>query len=547
MEPLKKRVYYRPTTPQQRKLMMRVYQETRSVTKACQAAKVSRSTFYRWHGRFQEQGEAALETLLSRAPHRRPRQIPEELAQRALELKKANPSWGLRSVANRICQEHGYRRVISHEGVSSVWKRQRLASQPPEEGVSKPALVPQEMVQKADRPDKTVNIDLFFLPRQKLLQPEGSLAVEAAAQEGQAAASPGAPSCPAEEGPPRPVQPPQDPVQRADCPEKGKAAAQEGQAVLPPSAPSYPGQAFQREDLSYDEQMHLYAQGRQERQESPKPQKKVSAEEAALQKELEELRIKQEELRQEGRKARKARKEQEQARKAERQQRKKVKQERQKLSRKEKKCLKKLQQQEDEQRKVNQAERRQAVEQQTQQQVQMKEKRQELKKKEAELKGKLSLLTGLVAVLVIVDNCTRRCLGLPVFLEGRNVTADSIVEALKLLLPPELQYLISDNGSQFKAELFQQLALQMGFLHVRISPRRPRTNGIAERLVRTFKGMLLPYSWDDSEEFQQILASLLVEYNDRPHQGKGLNGLSPNELDYRLRETQEKVEQKCAA
>ncbi|MBI2875366.1 MAG: hypothetical protein HYY20_00625, partial [Candidatus Tectomicrobia bacterium] len=88
----------------------------------------------------------------------------------------------------------------------------------------------------------------------------------------------------------------------------------------------------------------------------------------------------------------------------------------------------------------------------------MKGRRQELQQKEAEIKGKLSWLTSLVAVLVIVDNCTRRCLGVPLFLEGRNVTADSIVEALRVLLPPELQYLISDNGSQFKADLFRRLA-----------------------------------------------------------------------------------------
>lgn len=498
-----KKVYYRPTTPQQRKLMMRVYQNTGSVTEACRAAKVSRGTFYRWNPRFQEQGEAGLENCLSRAPHNA-RRVKEELAQRAIELKQSDPSLGSRSVANLICQEHGYQRVISRHAVETVWQRELRPSAPLEKEPSKPAQEPQAQVQRAERPDQTVNIDLCFIPRQKLPQPEEPSAAEGSTGEAQ----------------PQPI----------------------------PSACAYPGEVFQREDLSYDEQMQLYAQGRQEREASPKPQKEVSAEEAALQTELEELRIEQEELCQEGRKARKARKERDQTWKADRQQRKKVEQERQKLPHKEKKRLKKLHQQEDEQWKAQKAERRQAVEQQTQQQIQMKEKRQEIKKEEAEIKGKLSLLTGLVAVLIIVDNCTRRCLGIPLFLDGRNVTADSLIEALRVLLPPELHYLISDNGSQFKAALFQRLAQERSFLHVRISPRRPRTNGIAERFVRTLKEMLLPYYWDSPEELERILAPILLKYNDRPHQGKGLDGLSPNELDRRLREAKAKAEQeKCAA
>lgn len=503
MEQLKK-VYYRPTTPQQRNHLMQVYQNTGSVTEACRAAKVSRGTFYRWHPRFLEQGEAGLQDCLSRASHR-PHRIKEELAQRAIEMKQSRPSLGSLSVANLINQEHGYQRVISHEIVRRVWKRHSPPCPPSEQEPPQPAQDSSRPIQRADCPDKTVNIDLCFIPRQKLPQAEPSPAAEEPTGEAQA------------------------------------------QPLLPTF--SYPGQVFQREDLSYDEQMALYAQGRKEREEAPKPKKEVAPEEAALQKELQEIHIQQEELRQEGRKARKARKEQEQAWRAERQQRKKSLQERQKLSRKEKKRLKRIQRQEDEQWKAKKQQRQQAVQQPKQEQAQQKEQRQELKKKEAELKGSLSVfLTCFVAVLVVVDNCTRCCLGLPIFLEGRNVKADSIIEALKVLLPPELQYLISDNGSQFKAELFQRLVQERSFLHVRISPRRPRTNGIAERFVQTTKDMLLPYYWDNPEELEQILASILLEYNDRPHQGEGLDGLSPNELDRRLREVKAKAEQeKCAA
>jgi hypothetical protein len=43
----------------------------------------------------------------------------------------------------------------------------------------------------------------------------------------------------------------------------------------------------------------------------------------------------------------------------------------------------------------------------------------------------LPLVTAWIAILVIMDNCTRQCLGLPLFVVGHKVTAELIVEALR--------------------------------------------------------------------------------------------------------------------
>lgn len=139
-----------------------------------------------------------------------------------------------------------------------------------------------------------------------------------------------------------------------------------------------------------------------------------------------------------------------------------------------------------------------------------------------------------LAILVIVDNCTRRCLGLPLFTAGAHVTSEMVVTALRGLLPAPLQFLISDNGPQFKADTFAQLAHSANFIHVRIAPRRACTNGIAERFVQTLKAWLAQHSWTTSEELEQLLTEFLAFYNDRPHQGAELNGLSPNEYARRL-------------
>jgi len=111
-----------------------------------------------------------------------------------------------------------------------------------------------------------------------------------------------------------------------------------------------------------------------------------------------------------------------------------------------------------------------------------------------------------------------------------HVTAEEIVAQLQAHWPKELQFVISDNGAQFIADTFAQFAETMEFLHVRISPQRPQTNGIAERFVRTLKAWLAWHTWQSPEELTALLAEFMVYYNDRPHQGAELAGLAPNEF-----------------
>lgn len=146
----------------------------------------------------------------------------------------------------------------------------------------------------------------------------------------------------------------------------------------------------------------------------------------------------------------------------------------------------------------------------------------------------LPLVTAWVAVLVVVDNYTRQCLGLPLFSVGPHVTAEMIVAALEALLPVHLQFLISDRGVHFRSAVFEALMQQKGIVHVLTARHRPQSNGIAERFVRTLKEWLAQHSWETLEELTLLVAQFLAEYNDRPHQGLPLPGLSPNEFAGRL-------------
>jgi len=138
------------------------------------------------------------------------------------------------------------------------------------------------------------------------------------------------------------------------------------------------------------------------------------------------------------------------------------------------------------------------------------------------------------AVLVLTDNCTRQCLGLPLFVAGSKVTSEMVVQALEVLLPPELRYLISDQGTHFRTTVFAQLAQRKDFIWVPIARHRAQSNGIAERFVRTLKEWLADKAWHSAQEAEALLATFQLQYNDRPHQGLPIPGLSPNEFAKRI-------------
>jgi len=146
----------------------------------------------------------------------------------------------------------------------------------------------------------------------------------------------------------------------------------------------------------------------------------------------------------------------------------------------------------------------------------------------------LPIVTAWIAILVITDNCTRQCLGLPLFVAGPHVTAELVAEALRTLLPPDLLFLISDRGVHFKAHVFRELMRSEEFIHVLIARHRPQSNGIAERFVRSLKEWLATQPWNNDDELAALLVEFIAHYNDRPHQGLAIPGLSPNEFAKRI-------------
>jgi transposase len=108
-----KRPYYRPTTPDQRRRLFEVYEETGIPKKAAAAAHVTVSTLYYWRRRFEEGGYAALGQTRSHRPHTFPNQLPESVRQEVIAAKREKPEWGRQRIADEVRKAHDWQAVIS--------------------------------------------------------------------------------------------------------------------------------------------------------------------------------------------------------------------------------------------------------------------------------------------------------------------------------------------------------------------------------------------------------------------------------------------------
>jgi transposase InsO family protein len=286
----------------------------------------------------------------------------------------------------------------------------------------------------------------------------------------------------------------------------------------------YPGRVFEDRALSYAEAMQAFVLASAQAalpeaslEEDGQPSRKA---------EIRQLRLDEVQLRQARREIRERRSQEDVAWRAIRQEHQQAEADFRALSKAERHQQRHTRQAEAQRWQAQRDQRRQTLEQRQLEDEYWRQQRQSLR----ERLSLLPIVTAWIAILVITDNCTRQCLGLPLFVTGASVTAEMVVAALRVLLPAELQFLISDRGVHFTAQVFRQLARSAGFIHVVIARHRPESNGIAERFVRTLKEWLATHSWENDQDLLLLLDQFRPEYNDRPHQGIGIPGLSPNEF-----------------
>jgi len=141
------------------------------------------------------------------------------------------------------------------------------------------------------------------------------------------------------------------------------------------------------------------------------------------------------------------------------------------------------------------------------------------------LNGRVTRTTGFEYLHVMIDDHSR--LAYAEVLD--DLTAVCAVAFLHRALAwfadrgVRIEAVMSDNGAAYKSHLYAHALHKLGLRHLRIKPRRPRTNGKAERLIQTLlnEWAYTPI-YGSSQERTAALPSYLRRYNyQRPHGSLG--------------------------
>lgn len=107
------------TTAAQRKLLFETWETTQDVTASCRRAHVTRGTFYYWQSRFETGGYTALEHCQSHAP-KEPARTAKDIEQRVIDLRRRNPKWGKRRIADELSKANRWEPLISPNTVKRI-------------------------------------------------------------------------------------------------------------------------------------------------------------------------------------------------------------------------------------------------------------------------------------------------------------------------------------------------------------------------------------------------------------------------------------------
>jgi hypothetical protein len=112
-------IYFPRTTAEQRKLLFETWEACQDVTAACRRAHVARGTFYYWQPRFETGGYAALEHCQSHAA-KEPAHTAPDIEQRVIDLRRQNPRWGKRRIADELAKANRWEPLLSPNTVKRI-------------------------------------------------------------------------------------------------------------------------------------------------------------------------------------------------------------------------------------------------------------------------------------------------------------------------------------------------------------------------------------------------------------------------------------------
>ncbi|XP_054260519.1 uncharacterized protein K02A2.6-like [Macrosteles quadrilineatus] len=120
--------------------------------------------------------------------------------------------------------------------------------------------------------------------------------------------------------------------------------------------------------------------------------------------------------------------------------------------------------------------------------------------------------------LIVVDARSKWLEVIPMSTTTSKATINALEELFSRLGYPKT--IVSDNGPQLTSHEFQTFCKNLNIKHARITPYHPKSNGLAERCVRTFKECMSA-SQNNVVTVQEKLKSFLFAYRTSPKRSTG--------------------------
>jgi transposase InsO family protein len=130
--------------------------------------------------------------------------------------------------------------------------------------------------------------------------------------------------------------------------------------------------------------------------------------------------------------------------------------------------------------------------------------------------GPLPESNGYAYILVIVDYFSKFCEAYPLRRHTARSVADKFVQefVLRYGVPT---YLHSDQGTEFCSELLRSVCELLEVSKTRTTPYRPRSDGLAERMMRTVKAHLTRMTGENPSQWSQKLPYAMAAYRTTVH------------------------------
>ena len=135
--------------------------------------------------------------------------------------------------------------------------------------------------------------------------------------------------------------------------------------------------------------------------------------------------------------------------------------------------------------------------------------------------------SGCQYVLCVVDQFSRWADAVPLRVITARATCDGFLQILSRIGIPTT--IVTDNAGNFTSEMTLEFYRLFGCTPRFVSPQHPEGNGLVERFIGTFKGMLHHVILADEKNWDKLIPFILWAYREIPN---STLGVSPNQLVY---------------